>query len=165
LRDVVAFPHTMMPFVIGRPSSTRALVHALVKDKRVFLAAQQDAALDDPQSSEICTMGCILEVGQLSQRFQPRENRVANLREQRGEDRNQRKHAIDRHQLGEPQAVDLECTRVNDLCQGEGRTQDDVDTAGSSPWPAVRRTHGRHLLRRRARRLGFCLHDWTGLPI
>ena len=31
LRDVVVFPHMMMPFVIGRPSSTRALEHALLK--------------------------------------------------------------------------------------------------------------------------------------
>ena len=38
LRDVVVFPHMMMPFVIGRPSSTRALEHALLKDKRIFLA-------------------------------------------------------------------------------------------------------------------------------
>src|SRR5919106_925974 len=36
LRDVVVFPHMMMPFVIGRPSSTRALEHALGKDKRFF---------------------------------------------------------------------------------------------------------------------------------
>ena len=35
----------MMPFVIGRPSSTRALEHALLKDKRIFLAAQHDGAL------------------------------------------------------------------------------------------------------------------------
>jgi len=48
LRDVVVFPHMMMPFVIGRPSSTRALEHALVKDKRIFLAAQHDASIDDP---------------------------------------------------------------------------------------------------------------------
>ena len=45
LRDVVVFPHMMMPFVIGRPSSTRALEHALMKDKRIFLAAQHDARL------------------------------------------------------------------------------------------------------------------------
>src|SRR5918911_5783522 len=42
LRDVVVFPHMMMPFVIGRPSSTRALEHALMKDKRIFLAALPD---------------------------------------------------------------------------------------------------------------------------
>ena len=48
LRDVVVFPHMMMPFVVGRPSSTRALDHALSHDKRIFLAAQKDAANDDP---------------------------------------------------------------------------------------------------------------------
>ena len=56
LRDVVVFPHMMMPFVIGRPSSTRALEHALLKDKRIFLAAQHDASVDDPQPEDIYTM-------------------------------------------------------------------------------------------------------------
>ena len=64
LRDVVVFPHMMMPFVIGRPSSTRALEHALVKDKRIFLAAQQDAATDDPQPEDIYTMGCVANIVQ-----------------------------------------------------------------------------------------------------
>src|SRR6185503_6707471 len=52
LRDVVVFPHMMMPFVIGRPSSTRALEHALMKDKRIFLAAQHDASVDDPRPED-----------------------------------------------------------------------------------------------------------------
>ncbi|HWP99761.1 MAG TPA: endopeptidase La [Vicinamibacterales bacterium] len=64
LRDVVVFPHMMMPFVIGRPSSTRALEHALAKDKRIFLAAQHDATVDDPQPSDIYTMGCIANIVQ-----------------------------------------------------------------------------------------------------
>ncbi len=64
LRDVVVFPHMMMPFVIGRPSSTRALDHALVKDKRIFLAAQKDAANDDPNPDDIYTMGCIANIVQ-----------------------------------------------------------------------------------------------------
>ena len=64
LRDVVVFPHMMMPFVIGRPSSTRALEHALVKDKRIFLAAQHDASIDDPQPDDIYTMGCVANVVQ-----------------------------------------------------------------------------------------------------
>src|SRR5437660_10462212 len=58
LRDVVVFPHMMMPFVIGRPSSTRALEHALLKDKRIFLAAQHDASVDDPRPEDIYTMRC-----------------------------------------------------------------------------------------------------------
>lgn len=64
LRDVVVFPHMMMPFVIGRPSSTRALEHALLKDKRIFLSAQQDATTDDPQPKDIYTMGCVANIVQ-----------------------------------------------------------------------------------------------------
>src|ERR671926_757635 len=64
LRDVVVFPHMMMPFVIGRPSSIRALEHALGKDKRIFLAAQHDASIDDPRPEDIFTMGCVANVVQ-----------------------------------------------------------------------------------------------------
>ncbi len=64
LRDVVVFPHMMMPFVIGRPSSTRALEHALLKDKRIFLAAQHDASIDDPKTDDVYTMGCVANVVQ-----------------------------------------------------------------------------------------------------
>src|SRR6188768_4201980 len=64
LRDVVVFPHMMMPFVIGRPSSTRALDHALMKDKRIFLAAQHDASVDDPRPEDIYTMGCVANIVQ-----------------------------------------------------------------------------------------------------
>jgi ATP-dependent Lon protease len=64
LRDVVVFPHMMMPFVIGRASSIRALEHALAQDKRVFLAAQHDASVDDPKPDAIRTMGCVANVAQ-----------------------------------------------------------------------------------------------------
>ena len=64
LRDVVVFPHMMMPFVIGRPSSTRALEHSLLGDKRIFLAAQHDAANDDPTPNDIYTMGCVANIVQ-----------------------------------------------------------------------------------------------------
>ncbi len=64
LRDLVVFPHMMVPFVIGRPSSIRALEHALLKDKRVFLAAQHDAQNDDPQPQDIYSMGCVANVVQ-----------------------------------------------------------------------------------------------------
>ena len=64
LRDVVVFPYMMMPFVIGRPSSTRALEHALMKDKRIFLAAQKDATNDDPSPADIYTMGCVANIVQ-----------------------------------------------------------------------------------------------------
>ena len=64
LRDVVVFPHMMIPFVIGRPSSTQALEHALLKDKRIFLAAQQLAVVDDPKPTDIYTMGCVANIVQ-----------------------------------------------------------------------------------------------------
>ncbi len=64
LRDVVVFPHMMMPFVIGRPSSIRALEHALLKDKRIFLAAQHDAGTDDPKPEDIFMMGCVANIVQ-----------------------------------------------------------------------------------------------------
>ena len=64
LRDLVVFPHMMIPFVIGRPASTRALDHALAKDKRIFLAAQHDASVDDPAPQDIYTMGCVASVVQ-----------------------------------------------------------------------------------------------------
>jgi ATP-dependent Lon protease len=54
----------MMPFVIGRPSSTRALEHALATDKKVFLAAQHDAATDDPRPADLYTMGCVANIVQ-----------------------------------------------------------------------------------------------------
>ena len=64
LRDLVVFPHMMIPFVIGRPASTRALEHALTRDKRIFLAAQHDASIDDPAPQDIYTMGCVASIVQ-----------------------------------------------------------------------------------------------------
>src|SRR5688572_25930057 len=64
LRDVVVFPHMMMPFVIGRPSSIKALEYALLKGKRIFLSAQHDATRDNPGPEEIHTLGTICNIVQ-----------------------------------------------------------------------------------------------------
>jgi ATP-dependent Lon protease len=64
LRDVVVFPHMMIPFVIGRPNSIKALEHALVKGKRIFLSAQHDASRDNPGPEEIFTLGTICNIVQ-----------------------------------------------------------------------------------------------------
>ncbi len=64
LRDVVVFPHMMIPFVIGRPSSIKALDYALVKGKRIFLSAQHDATRDNPGADEIYTLGTICNIVQ-----------------------------------------------------------------------------------------------------
>src|SRR5919205_1277053 len=49
IRDVVIFPFMMTPFVVGRESSVRALEDALAGDKKIFLATQHDASVDDPR--------------------------------------------------------------------------------------------------------------------
>ena len=64
IRDVVVFPHMMIPFVIGRPSSVHALEFALEGSKRVFLATQMDASLDEPKAKDIYTVGTIGNVVQ-----------------------------------------------------------------------------------------------------
>ncbi len=64
LRDVVIFPYMMMPFVIGRSSSVRALEFALSNDRRIFLSAQHDATIDDPQPSDIFTVGTVANIVQ-----------------------------------------------------------------------------------------------------
>ena len=64
LRDVVIFPYMMMPFVIGRSSSVRALEYSLAHDRRVFLTAQHDATTDDPKASDIFTVGTISNIVQ-----------------------------------------------------------------------------------------------------
>ena len=64
LRDVVVFPHMMIPFVIGRQSSIRALDHALARGKRIFLSAQHDATRDNPGPEEIYTLGTMCSIVQ-----------------------------------------------------------------------------------------------------
>jgi ATP-dependent Lon protease len=64
LRDVVVFPHMMIPFVVGRPSSIKALDYALLKGKRIFLSAQHDATRDNPSAEEIYTLGTICNIVQ-----------------------------------------------------------------------------------------------------
>ena len=48
IREMVIFPHMMAPFVVGRESSVRALEEALNGDRRIFLATQHDASVDEP---------------------------------------------------------------------------------------------------------------------
>jgi ATP-dependent Lon protease len=64
IRDVVIFPHMMTPFVVGRESSVRALEDALAGDKKIFLATQHDAAIDEPQPGEIYQVGTIANIVQ-----------------------------------------------------------------------------------------------------
>ncbi|MBS1816173.1 MAG: endopeptidase La [Acidobacteria bacterium] len=59
IRDMVIFPHMMTPFVVGRESSVRALEEALNGDRKIFLATQHDASVDEPGADDIYTTGTI----------------------------------------------------------------------------------------------------------
>ena len=64
IRDVVIFPHMMTPFVVGRESSVRALEEALAGDKKIFLATQHDASVDEPRPDEIFSVGTVANIVQ-----------------------------------------------------------------------------------------------------
>ncbi len=64
IRDVVIFPYMMTPFVVGRESSVRALEEALAGDKKIFLATQHDASIDEPKPNEIYQVGTIVNIVQ-----------------------------------------------------------------------------------------------------
>ena len=64
IRDVVIFPHMMTPFVVGRESSVRALEEALAADKKIFLATQHDASVDEPKPNELFQVGTIVNIVQ-----------------------------------------------------------------------------------------------------
>ncbi len=59
IRDMVIFPYMMTPFVVGRESSVRALEEALTADRKIFLATQHDASIDEPKAGDIFTVGTI----------------------------------------------------------------------------------------------------------
>ena len=59
IRDMVIFPHMMTPFVVGRESSVRALEEALTGDRKIFLATQHDASVDEPNADDIFETGTI----------------------------------------------------------------------------------------------------------
>jgi ATP-dependent Lon protease len=64
IREVVIFPYMMTPFVVGRESSVRALEEAMAADKKIFLATQHDASVDEPRPNEIYTVGTIVNIVQ-----------------------------------------------------------------------------------------------------
>jgi ATP-dependent Lon protease len=64
IRDVVIFPYMMTPFVVGRESSVRALEEAMAGDKKIFLATQHDASIDEPKPNEIYNIGTVVNIVQ-----------------------------------------------------------------------------------------------------
>ena len=65
LRDIVVFPHMIVPLFVGREKSVRALEEVMKNDKQIFLVAQKDAAEDDPDTGDIYTIGTVGTVLQL----------------------------------------------------------------------------------------------------
>lgn len=62
LRDLVVFPATLVPFIVGRPSSIQALEKAAEKDKMIFLSSQMDASIDNPMPRDIYSMGVTAKI-------------------------------------------------------------------------------------------------------
>jgi ATP-dependent Lon protease len=65
LRDVVVFPHMVIPLFVGRPKSIKALEAAMEAERRIMLVAQKAAAKDDPVVSDMFDVGCVSTILQM----------------------------------------------------------------------------------------------------
>ena len=65
LRGMMAFPHMVLHFDVGRPKSVAALEKAMMEDQRIFLVAQMDAEIEEPALSDLCRVGTIAQVKQV----------------------------------------------------------------------------------------------------
>jgi len=65
LRDIVVFPHMIVPLFVGRDKSVRALEEVMAKDKQILLVAQKDANEDEPSTADVFEVGTVASVLQL----------------------------------------------------------------------------------------------------
>jgi ATP-dependent Lon protease len=65
LRDVVVFPHMVIPLFVGRPKSIKALETAMEAGKSILLVAQKSAAKDEPEADDLYPIGCISNILQM----------------------------------------------------------------------------------------------------
>src|SRR6202795_2228103 len=65
LRDIVVFPHMIVPLFVGREKSVRALEAVMKEDKQILLVAQKNAAQDDPTADDIYRVGTVSTILQL----------------------------------------------------------------------------------------------------
>ena len=65
LRDVVVFPHMVIPLFVGRAKSIKALESAMADDRRIMLVAQKAAAKDEPTAEDMFAMGCVASILQM----------------------------------------------------------------------------------------------------
>ncbi|MCX7815101.1 MAG: LON peptidase substrate-binding domain-containing protein, partial [Tepidimonas ignava] len=65
LRDVVVFPHMVIPLFVGRPKSIKALEAAMAHERRIMLVAQKTAAKDEPTPADLFEVGCVASILQM----------------------------------------------------------------------------------------------------
>ena len=65
LRDVVVFPHMVIPLFVGRPKSIKALESAMESERRIMLVAQKAAAKDEPSAEDMFDVGCVATILQM----------------------------------------------------------------------------------------------------
>ena len=65
LRDVVVFPHMVIPLFVGRPKSIKALESAMVAERRIMLVAQKTASKDEPAVDDMFEVGCVSTILQM----------------------------------------------------------------------------------------------------
>ena len=65
LRDVVVFPHMVIPLFVGRPKSIKALESAMEQGRSIMLVAQRNASKDDPNADDIHRLGCVSNILQM----------------------------------------------------------------------------------------------------
>ncbi|MFA7415742.1 MAG: endopeptidase La [Rhizobium sp.] len=65
LRDVVVFPHMVIPLFVGRPKSIKALEMAMESGKSILLVAQKSAAKDEPEIEDLYQIGCVANILQM----------------------------------------------------------------------------------------------------
>lgn len=65
LRDVVVYPHMVIPLFVGRAKSIKCLDAAMEKEKQIFLVAQKDATMDDPKDTDLYQVGTVATILQL----------------------------------------------------------------------------------------------------
>ena len=65
LRDVVVFPHMVIPLFVGRPKSIKALEIAMEAGKSILLVAQKSAAKDEPSADDLYAIGCVANILQM----------------------------------------------------------------------------------------------------
>jgi ATP-dependent Lon protease len=66
LRDVVLYPHVMMPLIVGRAASLAAIESAMATHGALFLVAQRNADVEDPVAADLYRVGVITRIAQVT---------------------------------------------------------------------------------------------------